>query len=210
MKAARVRKKRAALPRALVKPLPWVRDLAAPYLRGYRSAAERRGSLRGYWFLTPGKGRTPRDTDPKSAGSAGFFVGYLVEGSELASLFPHPPAPQPPECLVFAFVAPPGGELHRRLVSQPGSLVRKTFEYIRWLTHRPPRFVFEEGAYAAMTRHASMRDWPPGKYEHFSRNFFIESLAWLVRSGLVRKLLSEAAGEHVPPASAVRRRSGQR
>jgi hypothetical protein len=36
-----------------------------------------------------------------------------------------------------------------------------------------------------------MRAWPREKFEHFSRNFFIETLAWLVRSGLVRKLLSE-------------------
>ena len=194
----------------LVKALPWVRELAAPYLRGYRAVAERRGSLRGYWFLTSGRGGIPREAGPKSAGSAGFFVGYLLEGPELAKLFPHSPAPQPPECLVFAFVAPPGGELHGRLVSEPGSLVRKTFEYIRWLTHRPPRFVFEEDSYAAMTRHASMRDWPRGKYEHFSRNFFIESLAWLVRSGLVRKLPVEAGGEKLPQASPAGRKSGHR
>lgn len=193
-----------------MKPLPWVRDLAVPYLRGYRAVAERRGGLRGYWFLIPRKGRIPRDTGPKAAASAGFFVGYLLEGPEAACLFPHPPAPQPPECLVFAFVAPPGGDLHRRLVRQPGSLVRKTFEYIRWLTHRPPRFVFEEDAYAAMTRHASMRDWPRDKYEHFSRNFFIESLTWLVRSGLVRKLLFEAAGGDAQQGTSVRRRSSHR
>ncbi len=42
-----------------------------------------------------------------------------------------------------------------------------------------------------MVRHQSMRDWPPEKYEHFSRNFFIETLAWLVRSGTVRKLFAE-------------------
>jgi hypothetical protein len=39
-----------------------------------------------------------------------------------------------------------------------------------------------------MVRHRTMRDWPEGKYRHFSRNFFIETLAWLVRSGLIRKL----------------------
>jgi hypothetical protein len=61
-----------------------------------------------------------------------------------------------------------------------------------------------------MTRHASMREWPRGKYEHFSRNFFIESLAWLVRSGLVRKLLEEAAGEKLPQASSAGRRSSHR
>jgi hypothetical protein len=78
-------------------------------------------------------------------------------------------------------------------VCAPGSLVRKTFEYIRWLTHRPPRFVFHENEEAAMARHASMKDWPAAKREHLSRNFFIETLCWLVRSGLVRKLREEAA-----------------
>jgi hypothetical protein len=29
-----------------------------------------------------------------------------------------------------------------------------------------------------------MREWPPEKFQHFSGNFFIETLAWLVRSGL--------------------------
>ena len=37
-----------------------------------------------------------------------------------------------------------------------------------------------------------MAAWPPEKREHLSRNFFIETLAWLVRSGLVRKLKEEA------------------
>lgn len=44
-----------------------------------------------------------------------------------------------------------------------------------------------------MARHASMKDWPTAKREHLSRNFFIETLCWLVRSGLVRKLREEAA-----------------
>ena len=87
---------------------------------------------------------------------------------------------------------PADGELHRRLVREPGGLVRKTFDYIRWLTHRPPRFVFHEKEEAAMARHASMKDWPAAKREHLSRNFFIETLCWLVRSGLVRKLREEA------------------
>ncbi|MHB8540508.1 MAG: hypothetical protein ACYDCD_06145 [Candidatus Acidiferrales bacterium] len=101
-------------------------------------------------------------------------------------------APEPPECLVFAWVGPVGGSLHRRLVVEPGSLVRKTFEYIRWLTHRPPRFVFHEKELPAMARHGSMRVWPAEKHQHLSRNFFIETLAWLVRSGLVRKVRDEA------------------
>lgn len=119
--------------------------------------------------------------------TAGFFVGYLIDSKGLAFL-----SPQPPECLIFAFLHPVGGDTHSRLVREPGSLMRKTFEYIRWLTHRPPRFVFHEGESAAMARHVTMRDWPAEKHEHFSRNFFIETLAWLVRSGLVRRLLAES------------------
>ncbi len=123
----------------------------------------------------------------------GFFVGYLVQAADFAYL-----TPVPPESLVFVFVQPIGGPAHRRLVSEGGSLLRKTFEYIRWLTHRPPRFVFYEGELAAMVRHVSMREWPSNKYEHFARNFFIETLAWLVRSGLVRKLLAEAPSSPPP------------
>jgi hypothetical protein len=93
--------------------------------------------------------------------------------------------------LVFAFVRPVGGPAHRRLVGGRESLLRQTSSYIRWLTHRPPRFAFYDHELAAMVRHLSMRDWPRDKYEHYSRNFFIETLAWLGRSGLVRKLLAE-------------------
>ncbi len=100
-------------------------------------------------------------------------------------------SPEPPECLVFAWTGPVGGALHRQLVAEPGSLVRKTFEYIRWLTHRPPRFVFHEKQLPAMARHGSMQAWPAEKHLHLSQNFFIETLAWLVRSGLVRKLREE-------------------
>ena len=151
--------------------------MATPYLRGYRAVAGRRGSLRGYWFLSPLRAAPEK---------LGFFVGYLTDSRELACL-----NPAPPECLVLVCVEPPGGALHRRLVSQPESLLRKTFDYIRWLTHRPPRFVLNTEERAVMLRHQSMRDWPPGKFKHYSRNFFIETLAWLVRSGLVKRLLVE-------------------
>lgn len=159
----------------------WIRALARPYLQGYRSAAQRSGSLRGYWFVR-GPGRAPLGSKSTKT-QRGFFAGYIVA----AEVFEHL-APQPPECLVFAFVAPVGGAAHRRLVRAPGSLLRKTFDYIRWLTHRPPRFVFSDASLAAMTRHLSMREWPREKWEHLSRNFFIETLCWLVRSGLVKKL----------------------
>jgi hypothetical protein len=157
----------------------WIRPLAAPYLRGFCARAQRRGSLRGYWFEAPRS---------RAGARRGFFVGYLIALDDFACL-----EAQPPECLVFAYVAPVGSALHRRLVRAPEGLLRKTFAYIRCLTHRPPRFAFFEDQLPALIRHRSMHDWPAEKHEHFSRNFFIETCAWLVRSGLVRKLLAEAA-----------------
>ena len=167
----------------------WIRGLAEPYLRGYRAVRETRGRLRGYWFLAgpgPKAARVASDT-AKRVGSGksvrGFFVGYLLRREACACL-----DPLPPECLVFVFVEPVGGAAHRRLVRDEGSLVRKTFNYIRLLTHRPPRFEFYPAQRAAMVRHQTMRGWPRGKWRHFSGNFFIETLAWLVRSALVKKL----------------------
>jgi hypothetical protein len=164
----------------------WIRALATPYLRGYRaraSAAADKDSLRGYWF----EARNARGE------RRGFFVGYIVAAEEFEYLKPFAP-----ECVVFAFVAPVGGALHRRLVRAPESLLRKTFGYIRWLTHRLPRFEFHEDQTAALVRHRSMRDWPAGKHEHFSRNFFIETCAWLVRSGVVRRLKEDAPLRKTP------------
>ncbi len=181
----------AATPSTSPISITWIRSLAEPYLRGYQAVAERSGSLRGYWFLTPrrqhrGKGRAAPGRRGREA-SAGFFVGYLLRAESFAFL-----TPEPPECLVFAFVRPVGSSVHRRLVNRPESLLRKTTEYIRWLTHRLPRFAFYANELPALVRHYSMRDWPRAKYEHFSRNFFIETLAWLVRSGLIRRLLTES------------------
>lgn len=171
--------------------MAWIRPLAEPYLRGYDAVVQRSGSLRGYWFISPvGKRRRePRGHKASSPGPVagrGFFVGYLVCGDGFSFL-----APEPPECLVFAFVAPVGGKLHSRLVRQPGGSVRKMVEYIRWLTHRPPRFALFDDRLPAVVRHQSMRGWPRAAYRHLSRNFFIETLAWLVRSGVVRKLRGE-------------------
>jgi hypothetical protein len=84
--------------------------------------------------------------------------------------------------------------LHKELVAREDSLLRKTAEYIGWLTHRPPRFAFFEDRDVVLVRHFSMRSWPEAKYQHYSRNFFIETLAWLVRSGLVAKLRGEETG----------------
>jgi len=167
-------------------PIEWIPDLARPYLCGYRFFRESKPGLLGYWAAS----RPPRSSRSRlTTGSAGFFVGYLLAGREFAFL-----QPQPPECLVFAFVQPAGSPLHARLVESGDGLLRKTFEYIHWLTHRPPRFSFFEQELPTLVRHQSMRDWPKKKYKHLSRNFFIETMAWLVRSGLVRKLRT-AEGE---------------
>jgi hypothetical protein len=157
----------------------WIRILAAPYLRGYRAAIESRGALRGYRFFASGA--------PGTRARRGFFVGYLVDSAKHEFLQPHPP-----ECVVFAFIEPVNSASHRRLVAAEGSLLRRTAEYIGWLTHRPPRFAFFEKRDVALVRHFSMREWPREKQQHYSRNFFIETLAWLVRSGLVRKLSSKS------------------
>lgn len=110
-------------------------------------------------------------------------MGYMME--------PHPYEflkLAPPEAAVFVYFGAVGSFLHGEIVAREGSLLRKTAEYIGWLTHRPPRFVFFDDREIVLARHTSMKAWPAGKHAHFSRNFFIETLAWLVRSGLVAKL----------------------
>jgi hypothetical protein len=174
--------------------LAWIPVLAEPYLRGYAPRLESRGALQGCWFTGAASPRSKRSSSrPAAGGRLGFFVGFLSRPERFPLL-----KFEPPECLVFAFVRPLGSPLHRRLVGEPGSLVRWTFEYIRWLTHRPPRFEFYERELPALVRHCTMREWPRGREEHYARNYFIETLAFLVRSGLVRRL-KEA--ESAAPAS---------
>jgi hypothetical protein len=151
----------------------WIRPLAEPYLRGYLAKSERADGLRGFSFsLKPHSGK----------GVLGFFVGFLIEPGAYAHL-----KPAAPECLIFAFVEPVGGSLHRAQVSNAKGTLRWTSGYIGWLTHRPPRFQLYETERAALIRHASMRGCPAGKIQHLAGNFFTETLAWLVRSGLVRR-----------------------
>jgi len=171
---------RAAGPRAapsdaapLEVPINWIRPLAQPYLRGYRARPERASGLRGFSFwLKPRRGK----------GALGIFVGFLIEPGAYAHL-----KPAPPECLIFAFVEPVDGSLHRAQVLEENGTLRWTFGYIRWLTHRPPRFELYDTERTALIRHASMSAWPADKIKHLAGNFFTETLAWLVRSGLVRR-----------------------
>ncbi|MGH9794949.1 MAG: hypothetical protein ACRD5G_09270 [Candidatus Acidiferrales bacterium] len=178
------------IPPRYLNSVTWVRELARPYLRGYRPLRANQDGLHGFWFALRGQ--------PTDRTECGFFVGYLADSQAWPLL-----SAEPPECLVFAYVRPVGGHAHQRLVGAPDGLVHRTFEYIRWLTHRPPRFQFFGDQLPALIRHRSMREWPPEKYQHLSRNFFIETLAWLVRSGLVRRLAAEAT----IPQPAKRKRS---
>jgi hypothetical protein len=176
----------------------WIPSLAEPYLRGYTPQFENGRDLLGYRFLAPDSAPLPRSTKKQrrsasEAPSAGFFIGYLLESRALPFL-----KAAPPEFLVFCFVEPLGGPFHRRLVSEPDSLMRRTAEYIRWLTHRPPRFELFTSEHTALIRHTPMREWPSGRTEHYARNFVIETLAWLVRSALVRRVPGEIAASSRP------------
>ncbi len=154
--------------------IDWIPELAEPYLRGYAPERETGGGLRGWRFLSPSRTRGTR---------LGFFVGFLAKTRGWNFL-----EPQTPEFLIFAFVQPVGGAAHTELVAADSGLVRQTFEYIRWLTHRPPRFQFFDKEAVALVRRTPLRLWPEKRIEHYARNFTIETLAWLVRSALVRKL----------------------
>ncbi len=176
----------------------WIAQLAEPYLRGYAPRVASEPGLAGCWFdagriadaegeKRGGKGKPGNESAASRRGQVsrecGFFAGFLKDPKRYPYLEAHTPA-----CLVFVWFREPGGELHKRVVAAQGSLLRKTHEYIRWLTHRPPRFALFENEFVTMVRQQPLQDWPPDKYAHYARNFFIETLAWLVRSGLVKKL----------------------
>jgi hypothetical protein len=149
-------------------------------LRDFRARVESADGVRGHFFALKGA---------KPAGTLGFFVGYVTGADNFDFL-----KPSTPECAVLASIEPLRSALRRTQIENVKGTVRWTFEYIRWLNHRPPRFEFYEDQRFALVRHAPMREWPAEKWEHFSRNFYIETLAWLVRSGLVRRWRELALG----------------
>ena len=115
-------------------------------------------------------------------GRYGFFVGFFLPTG------PKPRAPHPaelPECAVFAYVRPP---LHRRLVRDAGSPIRRAYELLTKYTNRRPRFELQEKDWRALVRHVPLAAFPAGEEEKFARNFFMETLALLLRSGLPEKL----------------------
>jgi len=144
--------------------LPWLSELAAGYLTAFpKLAAERRRGRRGFLFTT-GRGRE----------RAGVFVGFLTGPS--------------PDCAVFAFVEPARGRLHERLVRRSGSLFRETYDLVTKYTARPPRFELREEQGAALVRRAPVASFPAGERDKHARNFFMETLALLQRTGLPEKL----------------------
>lgn len=96
---------------------------------------------------------------------------------------------------MFAYVRRPGSPLHRRLVRQPGSPFRRAYELLTKYTNRRPRFEFHERDWRALVRHAPLAAFPAGEEEKYARNFFMETLALLVRSGLPEKLASLPVGK---------------
>jgi hypothetical protein len=175
-----------------IRAVAWIRDLARPYLQGFDPALEAAGPLRGYRFS--------RSLGGGKRAHAGFFAGFLVDSHGFEFF-----EPAPPECVLFAFVDPPGSAPHERLVARSESLFRSTHEYISWLTHHPPRFQFSKSAPAGLVRHLPVSCWPEGRRAHYARNFLIEGLAWLVRSGLVRRLAVESRESGVAIAGADKR-----
>lgn len=152
----------------------WLRELAAGYLREFTSVASvRSGGLWGYRFQ-PGRLR------------AGFFVGFLTGTSRKISL-----RLKPPECLVAAFVAPP---LRARLVRRAASPFRRSYDLVTKYTARRPRFEFHQREALALVRHVPLAAFPPRERAKYARNFFMETLALLVRSGLPEALFHAQRG----------------
>ena len=86
-----------------------------------------------------------------------------------------------PECGVGAFARP---ELRRKLVGAKESVFRLSYGRVMKYTTRRPRWELRERAELALARHEPLEAFPADDVEKFARNFFIESLAVLVRSGL--------------------------
>lgn len=156
---------------------PWLAELAAGYLREFGIPLPvRRKSLWGYEFARR-----------RGGCKLGFFVGLLTPPRGRAAAFPSSQA-RTPECGVFAFVRPVASRLHGRLVQREASLFRRSYELLTKYTNRRPRFEFHEESGAALIRHVPLAEFPARRRELYARNFFMETLALVVRSGLAAKL----------------------
>ncbi|MGH9650641.1 MAG: hypothetical protein ACRD3I_09255 [Terriglobales bacterium] len=159
-----------------------MRELVAGYLRGFKSYPEQTDEHWGYCFVRQRAGQAP-----PSAGQAGIFVGFLMAApcgkKDAASTF------HPPECVVGGFVRPARSALRRKLVGAKQSAFRLSHQRVMKYTSRRPRWEFRERAELALARHVPLASFPADDVEKYARNFFIESLALLVRSGLPAALL---------------------
>ncbi|MCI0402340.1 MAG: hypothetical protein L0212_02320 [Acidobacteria bacterium] len=149
----------------------WLRELAAGYLRGFKSFPEQTEERWGFCFVRK-----------RARQEAGFFVGFLTEEpsreKDEASTY------DPPECVVGAFVRPARSALHRKLVGAKESLFRVSYQRAMKYTSRRPRWELREREELALARRAPLTAFPADDREKYARNFFIESLAVLVRTGL--------------------------
>lgn len=155
----------------------WLPGLAASYLREFPECKPvESGGLWGYRYeRTEGRARV------------GFFAGFLTarpRGAPRSSVTPL----EPPECAIFAYVQPTGSPLHRGLIGREASLFRRSFELLTKYTARRPRFEFSEKGPWALIRHTPLAGFPAGDREKYARNFFVETLALVVRSNLPAKL----------------------
>ncbi|MGH9803625.1 MAG: hypothetical protein ACRD4D_00510, partial [Candidatus Acidiferrales bacterium] len=155
-------------------PCPWLPELAEGYLRRFEKVRPlRAGGLWGY-----------RLESHAARGRYGFFVGFFLPTGRKAG------APLPadaPQCAVFAYVGPPGSALHRRLVRAAGGPVRRAYELLTKYTNRRPRFEFHQKDWRALVRRVPLAAFPAGEEEKYARNFFMETLALLLRCGLPEK-----------------------
>lgn len=162
-------------------PCPWLPELAAGYLRRFKKVKPLRA--RGLWGYTL-ENRGAR-------GRLGIFVGFYLAANPRRGALPRPGLP---ECAVFAYAGRPGTLLHHKLVREPAGPFRRAYELLTKYTNRRPRFELAETDWRALGRHLPLAALPPGEEEKYSRNFFMETLALLVRSGLPDKLV----GLHSP------------
>lgn len=163
-------------------PCPWLPELAQGYLRRFDKVRPLRD--RGLWGYTLETRR--------ARGSFGFFVGFILPRKRRPRT-QHPP--ELAECVVFAYVRPPRSALHKRLVRDATSPIRRAYELLTKYTNRWPRFEFHEKDWRALARHVPLAAFPAGEEEKYARNFFTETLALLLRSGLPGKLAGLPVGK---------------
>jgi len=156
---------------------PWLPELAEGYLRRFENVKlVRSHGLWGYTLESRG-----------ARGQYGIFIGYLLPTGRKARATLQLVLP---ECAVFAYVRRPQTLLHRKLVREPASPFRRAYELLTKYTNRRPRFEFHEKDWRVLMRHVPLAAFPAGEEEKFARNFFMETLALVVRSGLPEKLAS--------------------